>query len=373
MKRFKSLDIFRGWTLAAMIIVNNPGNYHHVYTQLEHSAWNGCTLTDLIFPFFLFAVGNSMAFSMKNTDEISATSFCIKVGKRFFLLFMLGFLLNIFPFVTWSNQHELVWLSIEKYRYFGVLQRIAICYLCSSLCIYFLGEKGAIMTAACLLLFYWMLCYVTYPADPYSLQGWFGTAIDRRIFGSSHLYQGEGLAFDPESLWSSLVPISQTIFGYATGKYIMNNLRHKKELLRLLGIGIVLMVIGYFWSMLFPFNKKIWTSSYGLFSTGVALSFLSLLIYLIEFQKIKSYWYTLLDDLGKNTLFIYCISRIVPELCALVYVPNTKQNLWDYTYQLLFSSWSNQKLGSLLFAVIFLLFHAYLALLLRRKRIYIKI
>lgn len=373
MKRFKSLDIFRGLTLAAMIIVNNPGNYHQVYAQLEHSPWNGCTLTDLIFPFFLFAVGNSMAFSMKNINEISAIAFCKKVGKRFFLLFMLGFLLNIFPFVEWSNQHELVWISIEKYRYFGVLQRIALCYFCSSLLIYFLSEKGAIITAAFLLLLYWILCYVTHPTDPYSLQGWYGIAIDRRLFGSSHLYHGEGIAFDPESIWSSFVPVSQTIFGYAAGKYIMNKLRGKEELLRLLGIGVVCIVIGYAWSLLFPFNKKIWTSSYGLFSTGIALSVLSLLIYLIEFQKITSYWYSLLDDLGKNTLFIYCISRIVPELCALVRIPTTKQNLWDYSYQLLFGSWANQKFASLLFAIIFLLLHCSLAALLRRKKIYIKI
>ncbi|MGE8379777.1 MAG: acyltransferase family protein [Sphingobacterium sp.] len=373
MNRFKSLDIFRGFTVAAMILVNNPGNYHHVYQQLEHSAWHGCTFTDLIFPFFLFAVGNSMAFSLKKMEEIPSAVFLKKISKRFLLLFLIGFLLNIFPFVEWNSQHQLAWLPMEKYRYFGVLQRIALCYFCSALLIYYLKDKGVVIASIFLLLFYWLICYIANPNDPYSLEGWFGTALDVKLFGASHLYHGEGKAFDPEDIWSAPAAISQTVFGYITGKYIIQRLAGKKELIRLFAWGLALIVAGYLWSFAFPINKKIWTSSYCLFTTGIALAFLSLLIYLIEFLKIKGPLYSVFDDFGKNTLFIYCLSGIVPSLCALILIPNTKQNLWDFSYQAIFGNWTNQALGSVLFALFFVFLNWLVALFLRKKNIYIKI
>ncbi|HAK31507.1 MAG TPA: DUF5009 domain-containing protein, partial [Sphingobacterium sp.] len=116
MTRFKSLDIFRGFTLAAMILVNNPGNYHHVFPPLEHSIWHGCTFTDLIFPFFLFAVGNAMAFSLKNSDQLAPTRYWNKILKRTIILFLLGLFLNIFPFAEWNSLHQLEWIPFAKYR-----------------------------------------------------------------------------------------------------------------------------------------------------------------------------------------------------------------------------------------------------------------
>jgi predicted acyltransferase len=373
MNRFKSLDIFRGFTVAAMILVNNPGNYHHVYTQLEHSSWHGCTFTDLIFPFFLFAVGNSMAFSLKKIDETPSPVFLKKVTKRFLLLFLIGFILNIFPFVEWNSQHQLEWLPVEKHRYFGVLQRIALCYFCSALLIYYLRDKGAVMVSILLLLLYWLFCYIGNPNDPYSLEGWFGTSLDIKFFGASHLYHGEGTAFDPEDLWSAPAAISQTIFGYITGKYIIQKLAGKKELIYLLVWGVALIVAGYLWSFVFPINKKIWTSSYCIFTTGIALSFLTLLIYLIEFLKIKGPLYSLFDDFGKNTLFIYCLSGIIPTICNFILIPDTRQNLWDFTYQAAFGNWTNQALGSALFALLFVFLNWLIAFLLRKNNIYVKI
>ncbi|MDR2272295.1 MAG: heparan-alpha-glucosaminide N-acetyltransferase domain-containing protein [Sphingobacterium sp.] len=373
MNRFKSLDVFRGFTVAAMILVNNPGNYQHVYPQLEHSAWHGCTFTDLIFPFFLFAVGNAMAFSLKKMNELPTQVFLKKIGKRFLLLFLIGFLLNIFPFVEWNSQHQLEWLPFEKYRYFGVLQRIALCYFCSAMFIYYLKDKGALIAAISLLFIYWLICYIANPIDSYSLDGWFGTSLDINFFGASHLYHGEGKAFDPEDLWSAAPAISQTIFGYIAGKYIIQKLTGKRELIRLFVCGLIFILIGYIWSFAFPINKKIWTSSYCLFTTGIALSFLSLLIYLIEFLKIKGPLYTVFDDFGKNTLFIYCLSGIIPTVSTFILISNTKHNLWDFSYQVLFGNWTNQAAGSAIFALFFVFLNWLVAWFLRRKNCYIKI
>ncbi|WP_312329635.1 DUF5009 domain-containing protein [Sphingobacterium sp.] len=373
MTRFKSLDIFRGFTLAAMILVNNPGNYHHVFPQLEHSIWHGCTFTDLIFPFFLFAVGNSMAFSLKNSDQLAPGLYWNKIVKRTIILFLLGLFLNVFPFVEWNSLHQLEWIPFAKYRYFGVLQRIAICYFSCAMLVYYFKDKGAIIIGTAFLLFYWLICYYSNPSDPYSLDGWFGTALDVRIFGASHLYHGEGTAFDPEDIWSVLPAISQTIFGYITGKYIIQKLTGKRELMNLFIVGLSFILIGYLWSFVFPINKKIWTSSYAVFSTGIALSFLGILIYLIEFQNIKGIIYTVLDDFGKNTLFIYCLSGLIPTICNFILIGDTHQNLWNLSYHFLFDSWQNQRLSSALFALLFVALNWLIAYYLRKKNIYIKI
>jgi len=373
MTRFKSLDIFRGFTLAAMILVNNPGNYHQVFPQLEHSIWHGCTFTDLIFPFFLFAVGNSMAFSLKNIDQLAPGLYWNKIVKRTVILFLLGIFLNIFPFVAWNSLHQLEWIPFAKYRYFGVLQRIAICYFSAAIILYYFRDKGAVVISILLLLAYWLFCYYSNPSDPYSLDGWFGTALDIRIFGASHLYHGEGTAFDPEDLWSVFPAISQTIFGCITGKYIIQKLKGKRELIYLFILGLFLILIGYLWSFAFPINKKIWTSSYCVFTTGIAVSFLGILIYLIEFQHIKGILYTIFDDFGKNTLFIYCLSGLIPTVCSFILIGDTQQNLWSFSYHALFGNWQFQSLASALFALLFVTLNWLIAYYLRKKNIYIKI
>ncbi|MDQ1150678.1 putative acyltransferase [Sphingobacterium zeae] len=373
MTRFKSLDIFRGFTLAAMILVNNPGNYHHVFPQLEHSIWHGCTFTDLIFPFFLFAVGNSMAFSLKNSDQLAPGLYWNKIVKRTIILFLLGLFLNVFPFVEWNSLHQLEWIPFAKYRYFGVLQRIAICYFSCAMLVYYFKDKGALIVSAVFLLCYWLICYYSNPSDPYSLDGWFGTKLDISMFGASHLYHGEGTAFDPEDIWSVFPAISQTLFGYIAGKYIIQKLRGKRELNVLLLVGLSFIFAGYIWSFFFPLNKKIWTSSYCLFTTGIALSFLCILIYLIEFQKVNRLFYIIFDDFGKNTLLIYCISGLIPTICSFILIGVSQQNLWDFSYNILFGSWQNQQLSSALFALLFVALNWLIAYYLRKKKIYIKI
>src|SRR4051794_17570323 len=169
-QRYYSLDVFRGATVALMILVNNPGSWAHIYSPFEHATWHGCTPTDLVFPFFLFAVGNAMAFVMPRLHEKGTAVFLKKVIKRSLLIFAIGLFLNWSPFVQWKEGY-LVFKQWENVRILGVLQRIALCYFFASLIVYFFKLKGALIISAIILLGYWLLCFTLGNAgDPYSLQ-----------------------------------------------------------------------------------------------------------------------------------------------------------------------------------------------------------
>ncbi|TAE08016.1 MAG: DUF1624 domain-containing protein, partial [Bacteroidetes bacterium] len=219
-KRYYSLDVFRGATVALMILVNNPGSWSHIYGPLEHAPWHGCTPTDLVFPFFLFAVGNAMSFVMPGFEAKGTSFFLKKVLKRTALIFLIGLLLNWSPFVKWSND-ELVFKTWENLRILGVLQRIALCYCAASFLVFFLKTRGAFVASAVLLLGYWFLTLVfAKTADPFSLEGFWGTHVDRYLLGSNHIYKGEGVPFDPEGLVSTVPAIVQVVFGFFVGQYI---------------------------------------------------------------------------------------------------------------------------------------------------------
>ena len=234
-QRYYSLDVFRGATVCLMILVNNPGSWGHIYSPLEHAPWHGLTPTDLVFPFFLFAVGNAMAFVMPRMEQAGDGVFWRKVIKRSLLIFAIGLFLNWWPFSRWQDG-ELVangwtWANTEGkvfgVRILGVLQRIAICYFFASVIVYYLKARGAFLLGLILLLLYWLLCYTLgNPADPYSMTGWFGNSVDLAVLRDPHMYHGEkfnGLpfAFDPEGLMSTIPAIVQVIFGYLVGDYIL--------------------------------------------------------------------------------------------------------------------------------------------------------
>ena len=183
-ERFYSLDVFRGATVALMILVNNPGSWGHIFPPLEHAAWHGVTPTDLVFPFFLFAVGNALAFVMPRFEAINGGSnatFWKKIIKRTLLIFFIGLFLNWFPFIKYGDDGNFVWKPFENIRIFGVLQRIAVSYFFASVIIHFLKVRGSFVTGMAILLGYWFLCVSANPLDPFSLKGWFGTHIDIAI------------------------------------------------------------------------------------------------------------------------------------------------------------------------------------------------
>jgi predicted acyltransferase len=388
-QRFYSLDLFRGMTVAFMILVNNAGNGENIYTPLEHAPWHGWTPTDLVFPFFLFAVGNAMAFVMPRLEAAGDTAFLKKVLVRSGIIFGIGFFLNWFPFVRWHADQLMFrhWVNPDNpetgVRILGVLQRIALCYLFASLIIYYLKIRGAFVLAFILLMGYWVLCLVFgAPGDPYSIQGYFGNAIDKAILGVPHMYRGEHIAFEPEGIASTLPAIVQVIFGYFVGNFIIQKGKTYEMVTKLFVAGCLLVFLGYCWDMVFPINKKIWTSSYVVYTSGLAMLFLAVLIDLIEFRNFRGAWTKAFDVFGKNPLFIYFLSGFIPRLLGLIHwqegvdehgAPAYITPLrWFYEHICRPVS-DNLKNGSVLYALCLVLFYWVIAYWMDRRKIYIRV
>jgi len=378
MTRFHSLDVFRGATVALMILVNNPGSWSYVYPPMQHAKWHGCTPTDLVFPFFLFAVGNAMAFVMPRFTD--SGTFWRKVTKRTLLIFLIGLTLNWFPFVKWS-EGTLVLKPLQNLRILGVLQRIALAYFFASVIIYHLRPRGAFVAGAFLLLIYWWLCFAFGdPADPYSLEGYFGTAIDKMILGESHMYHGEGLAFDPEGLTSTIPAIVQVIFGYLAGEYIITKGKNSDMLANFMVTATLLVFTGLCWDMAFPINKKIWTSSYVLYTTGLAMMVLGVMIYWIELKGVRAWWTRFFDVFGKNPLFIFVLSGVWVKLYALARIPDGIReekevfiNAYGWLYKYVFQPILGDYPGSLAFAIAHVVVFWLIGRRLDRKKIYVRV
>ena len=395
-QRFYSLDVFRGATVAFMILVNNPGSWTYVYAPLDHAPWHGCTPTDLVFPFFLFAVGNALAFVLPRLEAAGNAVFLKKVFTRTLLIFGIGLFLNWFPFIKWSGDPaHLVfkaWTDLPDpthpgadptgIRILGVLQRIALAYCFASLILYYGKVRGAFFTGIVLLLGYWALCMLLgSPGDPYSLDGFFGTRVDKAILGVAHMYKGEGRAFDPEGLVSTLPAIVQVIFGYLVGHYILQKGKTYEMIAGLFVIGCILVFLGFCWDMVFPINKKIWSSSFVVYTTGLAILVLCVLMHAMELRGKKGAWGRFFDVFGKNALFIFTLSGILPRLFALCHIPdgvNTKggvlyKGLREWLYDHVFAPAFGPMNGSLLYAILTILLFWVIGYWLDKKKIYIKV
>lgn len=384
-QRYYSLDVFRGATVAFMILVNNqPGA---AYMPLDHAPWHGLTPTDLVFPFFLFAVGNALAFVMPRFEQQGTAAFLKKVLKRTLLIFLIGFLLNWFPFFHWDHDRLVVtgWEYtndkgvLAGVRVMGVLQRIALCYGLGAIIVYFAKLRGAFFLAGCMLLLYWAWCLLLgVPGDQFSIDGYFGTAVDKAVFGPLHLYHGEGVAFDPEGLASTLPAIVNVILGYFAGTYLQQKGKSYETLTHFFVAAIVLLFAGYLWGTLFPINKKIWTSSYVLVSAGWALCCLSLLIYFIEFRGAQGGWSRFCDVFGKNPLFIFIVAGAFPRLVRLIRWPDGSGGYDNPMAWFLHKvcdplSGGRAENASLIYAGTLIILYWLLAWTLDRKRIYIRV
>ncbi len=415
-QRFYSLDVFRGATVCLMILVNNPGSWGHIYAPLEHAPWHGLTPTDLVFPFFLFAVGNAMAFVMPKLEAGGDKLFWKKIIKRTAMIFLIGLFLNWWPFVTEVNRlvegstefHKetifkgFTWIDLSKdkagnivetvkgVRILGVLQRIALCYFFASIIIYYLKPQKAFYAGLLVLLIYWMLCFIGNPSDPYSLKGWFGTDIDKMILGDSHMYKGEGVTFDPEGLMSTLSAIVQVIFGYLVGDYIQKKARSVEQdfdfekpassgfgmhqmLNGLFVAGIAMLLTGFCWDMVFPINKKIWTSSYTIYTSGLATITIATMIYVIEIQHVRGWLAKFFNVFGKNALFVFALSAFLPKGLALIKMGDGV-NPWNWLYRkVLINIPGAKENGSLAYALCVITFMWAICYWMDKKKIYIKV
>lgn len=386
-QRFYSLDVFRGATVCLMILVNNPGSWAHIYPPLAHAPWHGLTPTDLVFPFFLFAVGNALSFVMPRLEAGGNSIFWKKVIKRSLLIYLIGLFLTWWPFVEWKGSHLEIrhWVNPDNpssgIRTLGVLARIAICYFFASVMIYYGKARLAFITGIILLLAYWALCfYLGDKADPYSMNGWFGNEVDKAILGLPHMYKDEGIPFDPEGLVSTLPAIVQVVLGYIVGNYIREKVQVSavktstiKPLAGLFIIGTIFMLVGYSWDILFPINKKIWTSSYVIYTTGFAMIIIGIMIYLIEFRKMKGWFTKFFDVFGKNALFVFALSAFIPKGLALIRLGDGV-NPWNWLYKKVFITIpGDPRFGSLLHALCVIIFMWFICWWMDKKKLYVKV
>jgi predicted acyltransferase len=317
--RFTALDVFRGMTVCFMIVVNNQSGAK-AFAPLEHAAWNGFTPTDLVFPAFLFAVGNAMAFTMPRFKQMPSAAFPKKILKRTFLIFLIGYLLSWFPFYRFSN-NEWNFLHPENTRIFGVLQRIALCFGIAAFMIHYLSKKSVIVLSTVFLLGYWLLLYF---GGDYTMLGNLQVQIDKWMIGESHMYKGEGVAFEPEGFLSTFPAVVNVVLGYYTGVLLKDKGQGAEGIMKVLLGGVVLMCIAYCWNYAFPINKKLWTSSFVLYTSGISMLIIGVLVYVLNRSSEKKTeeqgkgWIYFFEVFGKNPLFIYVLSGLIPRLSGLV-------------------------------------------------------
>lgn len=363
--RLVSLDILRGMTVAFMIIVNTPGSWDHVYPFLTHSKWNGCTPTDLVFPFFLFISGMSMWFSMKNfNNELSGGSIW-RIARRTISIFAIGLFLAIFPHFR---------MDYSTLRIMGVLQRIALAYLISSVLCLTIKREYLWIAVAVILLSYWALLAFMGGNDPFSLDGNFVRKIDLAILGKKHMYAGFGIPFDPEGLLSTIPAAATMIIGYFMAGIPGKGSPSGSTVLKLIFIGAAAVGLGLLWNTIFPINKPLWTSSYVLFTAGIATAAFAV-IYLIADVLKFSLWGVPFNIFGTNALFSYFIAGIWTELILFITVPvgPARMNLYEWFYEKACVPLAGNLGGSLMFAIVQMVIVWGVALILYRKKVMIRL
>lgn len=369
--RFIALDVFRGITICFMIIVNSPGSGAPVWAPLDHAAWFGFTPTDLVFPSFLFAVGNALSFSEKKIDGNGA--FLSKIIKRTILIFLLGYLMYWFPFLH-RNGHGWVFNPIDHTRIMGVMQRIALCYFFGALVVHYCTYRSTVILAVILLIGYQVILLLFgQPGGEFTMLGNAGTRVDIFLLGPNHLYHDKGgpVAFDPEGLLSTMTGIVNVVGGYLAGIFIQRKGKNYESVAKLLMVGALLICIALFWGQFFPIAKKLWTSSFALLTIGVDLALLGGLVYVMEIKNWKPGTNFFLV-FGKNPLPIYLFSELLMVVLQLIWVlPGL--SLYEWLNRTVFQFLLPGAWGTLGFAISYMLLCWLVAYQLHKRKIYIKI
>lgn len=370
--RFLALDVLRGMTVCFMIIVNTPGNGATTWAALQHASWHGFTPTDLVFPTFMFVVGNALSFVSKKWEGLNDAQVGWIIGKRTFIIFLLGFLMYWFPFVHWNEQGGLEANAFANTRVMGVLQRIALGYFFAALMVRYLKLSTIIRLSVVFLLAYWLILLVfSGSTDPYDILTNAGNRFDTWLLGEDHLYHGEGVAFDPEGLLSTLPAIANVSFGYAAGKWIQEKGKTYEGLAKLLLMGTVLVALALLWDTSFPVNKKLWTGSFVLLTVGIDCVLIAALLYVIDFLQVRK-WTYFFEVFGKNPLFIYLLSEIAAILLWFIPVGADRQPLYSWLYDNVFVH-AGAYFGSFLFAITVMLFCWLVGYILDKRKIYVRV
>ena len=365
--RYLAIDFFRGLTIPLMIIVNTPGDWEHVFAPLRHAEWHGCTLADWIFPFFLYIVGVSVWFSFEKYHQRLSPALARKILCRAGLLFFIGITLNAYPFVH-TNWPEL--------RIMGVMQRIGLAYgLAAFLCLS-LSKKQLVIASGLLLAGYWAALWFGGTEDPYAIETNLVRQIDLAVLGAAHLNHGISIPFESEGLLSTLPAVVTVVIGYLTGGLIADKKQDKKRLVPdLLKYGLALTTTGLAWGAVFPIIKLLWTSSFVLYTAGLAMIFLAFCIWALDVRG----WQAIARPFlvfGTNPLFAYVLSSVAARsMLPLKYTdPAGKtRNAMYWIYEKMFYPVAGAELGSLLFALSFTAVIWLVCRELWRRKIFVKI
>ena len=348
-QRSLAVDCLRGLTLALMIVVNMAIDDERSYGQLLHSVWHGFTLTDAVFPAFLFAVGASLALAIDRQRADGDSAFRARVLRRTVLLFAIGFLLSWLPFFRYDPAWaDLRFVDLSHTRVLGVLQRIALTYGLTALLVQRFGSRGAWIGLSSSLLLYPLL--LQFSGD-LTLEGNGPRRLDLFLFGADHLYKGEGIPFDPEGLLSTLPALANVLGGYLAGRWLQSRGTTSSSLGALLMTGVMATVLALGVSGVMPLNKKLWTSSYALLNLGIDAMALGVMAYLLDVKRLRrgSSFFTVL---GQNTLAIYLFSEIGNLALSRTYIGDSTTFEWVHAHG--FAPWAGAKLGSLLYCLAYL-------------------
>lgn len=390
-QRYVALDVLRGMTVAGMILVNNPGSWGHIFKPLRHAPWEGCTPTDLVFPFFLFCVGVAMAFSFaKYGDSLNATS-AKKLVKRGILIFLVGLGLNLFPFYPTSlnpdltfGQNYLHWL--QNVRILGVLQRIAMCYILGGFIALWLKTlKKILFGLAGVTILHWVILMVFGGEGWSTLEGNIAGKIDIALLGENHVYHGYGIPFDPEGFLGALSGAGTVLLGYFIGQLIRHTESKIDAVAKLYTTAAICLGLGCIWSIWLPISKPLWSGSYVLYAGGWAIFMLSLFIYFID-VKGKEKPFIPFKAMGMNPLFAFVMAGLMAKILGrmikwkymavaadgtMVEKSTTALN-WFYR-NCCVSIFGDNEYASLMYALVYVALFVTMAMALYRKKIIIKL
>ncbi len=359
-ERILSVDIFRGATILLMVLVNTPGTWSNVYGPFLHADWHGYTPTDLVFPFFLFIVGTSIAFSYRGR-KVNAEVYK-KIGVRTLKLIALGVFLGAFII------HFPFFKNFQDIRFPGVLQRIGVVFFFAAILFINLDWKKLIWVTVILLVGYWLLMTFV-PVDgiastldraPNNLANW----LDVQVFGS-HNYKAD---YDPEGLLSTIPSIASALLGVFTG-LILTSKQAKKATI-LMGLGGSLLIIGHIWDVVFPINKALWTSSFVLVTAGWANLILALIYYLTDVKKME--FGSVFRYAGANAIVIYFFSSFISKIMGQIKVGDTSLHGWLFQ-KVYVHDFIALETSSLLYGLSVVLFYGFVGYLLYQRKIFIKV
>jgi predicted acyltransferase len=392
-ERLLALDVFRGLTVAGMLLVNNPGSWAAIFPPLEHAEWNGWTPTDLIFPFFLFIVGITTELSLgaRRARGASDRDLAMAIVRRGAIIFLLGFLMSWFPFFQWGRIEGIadpsVWQRIayrvDNVRILGVLQRIGLAYTCGALLTLRTSLRQQIVMLAVILYGYWFAMTLL----PVPGTGALGALMlddrggnlaawtDRAILGMKHIWVG-GVVFDPEGPLSTIPAIGTVILGVIAGRWIGSPRPLLERLAGMFAVGLLAMMLGLMWNWSFPINKSLWTSSYVLFTAGFAAVTLATCMWIIDVHRVTR-WTKPFVVFGMNPIVAFVGSGVMARLVYTIFKvtgPDGRPvSVQAAFHQAVFATWLPPRVASLCFALTFVLFWYVILAELHRRRIYLKV